>query len=76
MAYFTAPAYYNIIRELPAGKGFADFAFIPRSNAGYRSAMIVELKYSKSADKAIKQIKEKDIMEYWQVIVIKFFWLE
>ena len=60
MAYFTAPAYYNIIRELPAGKGFADFAFIPRSNAGYRPAMIVELKYNKSADTAIKQIKEKN----------------
>ena len=60
MAYFTAPGYYNIIRELPAGKGFADFAFIPRSNAGYRPAMIVELKYKKSADTAIKQIKEKN----------------
>ena len=59
LAYFTAPGYYNIIRDMPAGKGFADFAFIPRSNAGYRPAMIVELKYNKSADTAIKQIKEK-----------------
>ena len=59
MAYFTAPAYYNIIREIPAGKGFADFVFIPRSNAGWRPAMVVELKYNKSADTAIKQIKEK-----------------
>ena len=25
MAYFTAPAYYNIVREFPTGKGFADF---------------------------------------------------
>ena len=58
MAYFTAPAYYNIIREMPAGKGFADFAFIPRTNAGHRPAMIVELKYNQSADTAIKQIKE------------------
>lgn len=58
MAYFTAPAYYNIVREMPAGKGFADFAFIPRSNAGHRPAMIVELKYNQSADTAIKQIKE------------------
>ena len=32
MAYFTAPAYYNIIREMPTGKGFADFVFIPRAN--------------------------------------------
>ncbi len=59
MAYFTAPGYYNIIREMPAGKGFADFAFIPRANAGYRPAMVIELKYNKSADTAIKQIKEK-----------------
>ena len=58
MAYFTAPAYYNIIREMPAGKGFADFVFIPRANAGYRPAMVVELKYNKSADSAIQQIKE------------------
>ncbi|MBQ1994183.1 MAG: PD-(D/E)XK nuclease domain-containing protein, partial [Lachnospiraceae bacterium] len=58
MAYFTAPGYYNIIREMPAGKGFADFAFIPRANAGYRPAMVVELKYNKSADSAIQQIKE------------------
>ena len=58
MAYFTAPAYYNVIREMPAGKGFADFVFIPRANAGYRPAMVVELKYNKSADTAIKQIKE------------------
>ena len=59
MAYFTAPGYYNIIREMPSGKGFADFVFIPRANAGYRPAMVVELKYNKSADTAIKQIKEK-----------------
>lgn len=58
MAYFTAPAYYNIVREMPAGKGFADFVFIPRANAGSRPAMIVELKYNKSADTAIRQIKE------------------
>ena len=57
MAYFTAPAYYNIIREMPAGKGFADFAFIPRANAGHRPAMIVELKYNQSADTALQQIK-------------------
>ena len=59
MAYFTAPAYYNVIREMPAGKGFADFVFIPRANAGRRPAMVVELKYNQSADTAIKQITEK-----------------
>lgn len=59
MAYFTAQGYYNIIREMPSGKGFTDFTFIPRSNAGQRPAMVVELKYNKSADTAIRQIKEK-----------------
>ena len=59
MAYFTAQGYYNIIREMPSGKGFADFAFIPRANAGWRPAMVVELKYNQSADTAIRQIKEK-----------------
>ena len=59
MAYFTAPAYYEIIRECPSGKGYADFIFKPRANAGWRPAMVVELKYNQSADTAIKQIKEK-----------------
>lgn len=58
MAYFTAPAYYNIVREMPSGKGLADFVFIPRANAGNRPAMVVELKYNKSAETAIKQIQE------------------
>ena len=59
MAYFTAPAYYNIVREFPAGKGFADLVFIPRANAGTRPAMVVELKYNQSADSAIRQIRER-----------------
>ena len=59
MAYFTAPAYYNIVREFPTGKGFADMVFIPRANAGKRPAMVVELKYNQSADSAIQQIRER-----------------
>ena len=58
MAYFTAPAYYNIVREFPAGKGFADLVFIPRANAGKRPAMVIELKCNQSADSAIRQIRE------------------
>ena len=59
MAYFTAPAYYNVIRELPSGKGFADIAMIPRADSGNKPAMIIELKWDQTADTAIKQIKEK-----------------
>ena len=42
MAYFTAPAYYTVIRELPTGKGFADIALIPRADSGNKPAMIIE----------------------------------
>lgn len=59
MAYATAPAYYNIERELSAGKGFVDFAFIPRRDTVNKPAIVIELKYDKTVDTAIKQIKEK-----------------
>lgn len=59
MAYFTAPAYYTIIRECPGGKGYADFIFLPRKNAGARPAMVIELKCDEAVDTAIEQIKDK-----------------
>ncbi|MCD8369427.1 MAG: ATP-binding protein [Clostridiales bacterium] len=58
IAYYTAERYYEIFRELPSGKGFADIAFIPHKGID-KPAMIVELKYDKSADTAIRQIKER-----------------
>ncbi len=59
MSYYTAKKYYYIKRELPAGRGFADIAFIPRRE-GEKPAMIVELKWDKSAETALDQIKDKD----------------
>lgn len=59
MSYFTARKYYYVKRELPAGKGFADIAFIPRKE-GEHPAMIVELKWNRSAKSAIKQIRDKE----------------
>jgi len=59
MAYITAPAYYNVERELPAGKGFADMVFIPRKDALDMPALVLELKFDQSADTAIQQIKER-----------------
>jgi len=57
LAYYTAQNYYEIFRELPAGKGFADYAFVPRNHTD-KPAMIIELKYNQSADTAIKQIHD------------------
>jgi len=60
LALFTAFQYYTMIRELPSGKGFADLVFIPRLKHADKPAMIVELKWDKSAKGAIDQIKAKN----------------
>ncbi|MCD7715294.1 MAG: PD-(D/E)XK nuclease domain-containing protein [Lachnospiraceae bacterium] len=39
------------------GKGFADYAFIPRKETD-KPALLIELKYNKSADTAIQQIHD------------------
>ncbi len=57
LAYYTAKSKYTIIKELPAGYGFADIGFIPLNKKD--PAMIIELKYDKDADTAITQIKNK-----------------
>ncbi len=59
IAYYTARSDYEMIRELPAGKGFADLVFVPRKNSD-KPAMIVELKYNQSAKTALQQIKDKE----------------
>ena len=59
IAYYSAKRTYTVERELPAGKGYADLVFKPRRNNS-NPAMIVELKYNKSAESAIQQIKDKN----------------
>jgi len=58
LAFYKARDYYILKRELPAGKGFADIVLLPRTNKN-KPAAILELKWDKDADSAIKQIKEK-----------------
>ncbi|MGN0594341.1 MAG: AAA family ATPase [Hominimerdicola sp.] len=58
IAYYSARKNYVVQREMPAGKGFADIVLIPRKNVD-SPAVIIELKYDKSAKSAIEQIKEK-----------------
>ena len=61
VAYLSAMQYYfKPVRELPTGRGFADFVFIPKPE--YRNdypALVVELKWNKSAESALQQIKSK-----------------
>ncbi len=58
LAYYSARKDYRIIREMPAGKGFADIVFLPLPYTN-KPALVVELKYNKTADAAIEQIKDR-----------------
>ena len=62
LAYYCAAKDYTVIRELPTGEGFADMVFIPKKSAQV-PAMIIELKWDKSAEGAISQIKDKGYVE-------------
>lgn len=59
IAYFCARKEYDLIREMPSGKGFADIVFLPKRNTD-KPAFIVELKWDKSVEGAIQQIKDKN----------------
>ena len=59
LAYYSAKTYYNEFRELPSGKGYADIVFLPKHQYSYKPAMIVELKWDKSAEGAIEQIRNR-----------------
>lgn len=64
LAYYSARKDYKMIRELPAGRGFADVVFLPRP-AVQKPAIIIELKYNQSVDTALQQIKDR---RYSQVL--------
>lgn len=58
LVYLAARDEYRVVREDPAGKGFADFIFYPyRAD---RDCIIVELKVDASPDAAIAQIRRKE----------------
>ena len=58
IAYYAAKKDFMVVRELPAGKGFADIVLLPRPACSY-PAILLELKYNQSADTAITQIHER-----------------
>lgn len=58
LAYYSARKDYMLIRELPAGHGFADVVFLPLPSCD-KPALVVELKYDRTADAAIQQIKDR-----------------
>ncbi|MCI9597969.1 MAG: AAA family ATPase [Firmicutes bacterium] len=63
LAFYFAREYYTIVRELPSGKGFADICLIPRKAHLDKPAVVIELKWDKTASGAIRQIKERQYVE-------------
>ena len=57
IAYYYASSDYTIIKEMDAGKGYADVVMIPRTPGN--PALVIELKKDQNEGKAINQIKEK-----------------
>lgn len=48
--------------ELPAGVGFADIVYLPKHNSDW-PALVIELKWNRSAEGAIDQIRKKNYPE-------------
>ena len=64
VAYLSTMQYYfKPIRELPTGRGFADFVYIPKPEYKHDfPAMVIELKWNKNAKTALQQVKDKEYM--------------
>lgn len=58
IAYYSYPEYYLKFEELPAGDGYADIVYLPKRTS-QMPALVIELKWNKSAQGAISQIKNR-----------------
>ena len=58
-AYIAAIEQYLKIEELPSGKGIADVVYLPKRKS-MLPALIIELKWNKSSEGAIDQIKRNN----------------
>ncbi|MBO6207698.1 MAG: AAA family ATPase [Lachnospiraceae bacterium] len=59
MAYLSCVDQYAKVEELPSGHGLADVVFLPNRRSSL-PAMIIELKWNKSEEGAIRQILDKN----------------
>lgn len=57
LAYYAAQKYYTKILELDSGKGYADIVYLPSPKYPDKPALLIELKYDKTAETALDQIK-------------------
>ena len=60
----TMRYYFKPIRKFPAGRGFADFVYLPKPEYSRDyPALVVELKWNQNAQTAIRQIKNRQYPE-------------
>lgn len=62
LAYFSYKDYYLKFEELPAGDGYVDIVYLPKKRSTV-PALVIELKWNRSAEGAIDQIKKKKYPE-------------
>ena len=58
LAYYTYRDHYLQFEELPSGEGYADIVYLPKHDSDW-PALVIELKWNKSADTAIVQIQDR-----------------
>ena len=62
LAFYAARNDFHVHREYQTGDGYADLVLIPRKNVS-KPAVVIELKYDKTTNTAISQIKQKHYPE-------------
>lgn len=58
LACYSAYRDYTLVKEMPAGKGFANMFFIPK-HISLNPALVLESKWDKTVEGAINQIKSR-----------------
>lgn len=63
LAYYAARKYYTTILELDSGKGYSDIVYLPSPKYPNLLVLLIELKYNKTADIALAQIKRQEYLD-------------
>ena len=66
LAYYAARKYYTTILELDTGKGYADVVYLPAPNYSDKPALLIELKYGRSVDVAMDQIRRQKYLDRFE----------
>lgn len=66
LAYYAGQKYYTTIQELDTGKGYADLVYLPAPKYSEKPVLLIELKYGKSADAAMDQIRRQKYLDKFE----------